>query len=52
MREVDFSANGIRPLLLERNRTLARKIEEFKDQVTKGKIVFPQDSVARDQSVN
>jgi biopolymer transport protein ExbD len=47
MREVDFSANGIRPLLLERNRTLARRIEEFKDQVKKGKITISQDSVTK-----
>jgi biopolymer transport protein ExbD len=47
MREVDYSANGIRQLLLERNATLARKIEEFKDQVTKGKIVISPDSVQR-----
>ena len=32
--EVDYSANGIRQLLLERNRTLVKKIDEFKDQVT------------------
>jgi biopolymer transport protein ExbD len=43
----DFSANGIRPLLLERNRTLFRKIDEFKNEVTSGKIVMPQDSVQK-----
>ncbi len=47
MKEVDFGANGIRPLLLERNRTLARKIEEFRDEVKTGKIVMPQDSVQK-----
>jgi biopolymer transport protein ExbD len=47
LREVDFSANGIRPLLLERNRTLARKIEEFKESVTTGKIVISQDSLQK-----
>jgi biopolymer transport protein ExbD len=43
----DYSANGIRKLLLDRNRTLARKIQEFKDDVTKGKIVISQDSVLK-----
>jgi biopolymer transport protein ExbD len=47
MREVDFSATGIRPLLLERNRSLARKIEEFRNDVKTGKIVLSQDSVAK-----
>jgi biopolymer transport protein ExbD len=41
----DFSANGIRKLLLERNKALFRKIDEFKNQVLKGKIVISQDSV-------
>ena len=45
--ETDFSANGIRPLLLERNRSLFKKIDDFKNQVLTGKIVMPQDSVQR-----
>jgi biopolymer transport protein ExbD len=44
MKEVDFSANGIRPLLLERNRALFKKIDDFKAQVTAGKLVMSQDS--------
>jgi biopolymer transport protein ExbD len=32
-------------LLLERNRTLARRIAEFKNEVVTGKIKIPQDSV-------
>ena len=47
MFETDFSANGIRPLLLDRNLTLAKKIEDFKNQVLTGKIKIPQDSVAK-----
>jgi biopolymer transport protein ExbD len=43
--ETDFSANGIRKMLLERNRTLARKIGEFNQQVISGKIRITQDSV-------
>jgi biopolymer transport protein ExbD len=43
--ETDYSATGIRKILLERNRTLARKIEDFKNQVLTGKIVISQDSV-------
>jgi biopolymer transport protein ExbD len=43
----DFSANGIRALLLDRNKTLAKKIEDFKEQVKTGKIVIAQDSVQK-----
>jgi biopolymer transport protein ExbD len=43
--ETDFSATGIRQKLLERNRTLAKKIEDFKDLVLTGKLVISQDSV-------
>jgi biopolymer transport protein ExbD len=43
--ETDFSATGIRQLLLERNRTLARKIADFNTQITTGKIVLTPDSV-------
>jgi len=43
--ETDYSANGIRKVLLERNRTLARKIADFQNQVLTGKIVISQDSV-------
>jgi biopolymer transport protein ExbD len=45
LQETDFSASGIRQMLLERNRTLARRIADFNDQVLKGKIVISQDSV-------
>jgi biopolymer transport protein ExbD len=47
MRETDFSGTGIRQMLLERNRTLARRIADFQDQVLKGKIVMPPDSVQK-----
>ncbi len=43
--EVDFSAEGVRALLLERNRFLFRKINDFEQQVLEGKIRIPQDSV-------
>jgi biopolymer transport protein ExbD len=43
--ETDFSATGIRQKLLERNKTLAKKIEDFKDLVLTGKLVISQDSV-------
>jgi len=43
--ETDFSATGIRQLLLERNRTLARKIADFNAEVVSGKIVISQDSL-------
>jgi len=47
MFETDFSANGIRPLLLDRNLTLAKKIEDYRNKVLTGKIKIPQDSVAK-----
>ena len=43
----DFGANGIRPLLLERNKMLFKKIDDFKNQVVTGKIVMVPDSVQR-----
>jgi biopolymer transport protein ExbD len=43
--ETDFSATGIRQILLERNRALFKKIDDFKNQVLTGKIVISQDSV-------
>ena len=45
LRETDFSAKGVRQLLLERNRALFKKIDDFKNQVLTGKIVISQDSV-------
>ncbi|MBI5010309.1 MAG: biopolymer transporter ExbD [Bacteroidia bacterium] len=43
--ETDYSADGIRKLLLERNRTLAKRIDEFNKDVISGKIQISQDSV-------
>jgi len=43
--ETDYSADGIRKLLLERNRTLAKKIDEFNKDVISGKIQISQDSL-------
>ncbi|MCX6325874.1 MAG: biopolymer transporter ExbD [Bacteroidia bacterium] len=45
LQETDFSATGIRQILLERNRTLAKKISDFNDLVLTGKLVISQDSV-------
>ncbi len=45
LRETDFSATGIRQILLGWNRTLFKKIDDFKQQVTAGKIFIDQDSV-------
>ena len=44
--ETDLGANGIRRLLLERNRALFKKIADYKADVIAGKIKIPQDSVA------
>ncbi len=45
MFETDFSEDGIRQVLLERNRALFRKIETFENDVLTGVIKIPQDSV-------
>lgn len=45
LRSTDFSADGIRQILLERNRALFRKISEFNDDIISGKIELPRDSV-------
>jgi len=42
--ETDFSAEGIRKVLLDKNRMLARKIAEFNRDVISGKIPISQDS--------
>ena len=42
--ETDFSAEGIRKILLERNKALFRKINDFNDQVLTGKLKISQDS--------
>lgn len=47
VQETDYSADGIRKLMLERNRALFKKIADFRDQVIKGSIVISQDSVAK-----
>jgi biopolymer transport protein ExbD len=44
--ETNYGADGVRKLLLERNRTLAKKIEDFRNDVVTGKIKISQDSVA------
>jgi biopolymer transport protein ExbD len=45
VQETDFSANGVRKLLLDRNRALFKKIDDFNQQVISGKIKISQDSV-------
>jgi len=45
LNETDFSPTGIRQMLLERNRALFKKIDDFNQQVISGKIVISQDSV-------
>ena len=48
--ETDLSAEGIRKILLERNRTLARRLAEFNQQVLSGKIPISQDSARSTKS--
>jgi biopolymer transport protein ExbD len=45
LQETDFSAKGIRTLLLDRNKALFKKIADFKKDVVSGKIAIKQDSV-------
>jgi len=48
LNETDYGDTGSRQLLLDRNRTLARRIGEFEKDVLSGKIKLPQDSVANE----
>ncbi len=43
--ETDFSATGIRKVMLDKNRMLFRKIADFNSEITTGKIVLTPDSV-------
>ena len=45
LQETDFSATGIRKLMLDRNRALFKKIDDFNSQVISGKIAIKPDSV-------
>jgi biopolymer transport protein ExbD len=45
LQETDFSATGIRQVLLERNRALFKKVSAFNDDILTGKIDIPRDSV-------
>lgn len=45
LQETDFSDEGIRQVLLVRNRALFRKIADFEDQVISGEIDIKQDSL-------
>jgi biopolymer transport protein ExbD len=44
--ETDFSPSGIRKLLLERNVTLARRINALEQEVITGRLVISRDSLA------
>jgi biopolymer transport protein ExbD len=45
LQETDFSATGIRQILLERNKALFKKIDQFNTDVIAGKINIPRDSI-------
>jgi biopolymer transport protein ExbD len=47
LQATDLSATGIRQILLERNKALFKKITQFNDDVTAGKITIPRDSVQK-----
>lgn len=46
LQETDFSATGIRQILLDRNRALFLKITQFEQDVITGKLNIKQDSLA------
>ncbi len=43
--ESDFSKDGLRVMLLNRNKKLHQAIEDFKTEITTGKVALPQDSI-------
>jgi biopolymer transport protein ExbD len=45
LQETDFSATGIRQVLLDRNRALFKKIDEFEKKVISGEIDIKRDSL-------
>ena len=45
LQETTFGAKGIRQVLLERNKTLFKKVSAYNDDVISGKIEIPRDSV-------
>ncbi len=45
LQETNFSATGIRQVLLDRNRALFKKIEQFQQDVISGKLNIKQDSL-------
>jgi len=45
LQETNFSATGIRQILLDRNRALFKKIEQFQQDVITGKLEIKQDSL-------
>jgi beta-lactamase regulating signal transducer with metallopeptidase domain len=47
VREISYGPDGIRQMLLDRNMTLARKINAFNNDIHTGKIIIPKDSVQK-----
>lgn len=47
LNETNYSATGMRKTLLEKNKTLAKKIDDYNNQVITGKIVISQDSLRK-----
>ena len=45
LQETDFSPEGIRKILLERNKALFKKVSKFNDDFIAGKIDIPRDSL-------
>ena len=47
LQETDLSATGIRQILLDRNILLFKKIKQFNDDITSGKITIQHDSISK-----
>jgi biopolymer transport protein ExbD len=47
LQETNLGSNGIRKLLLDRNRSLFKKIDDLKNQVLTGKLVMVPDSLTK-----
>jgi biopolymer transport protein ExbD len=49
LNKTDFSKDGLRKVLLERNKDLYTKIDEFREKVKKGVINIPRDSIKSEE---
>jgi biopolymer transport protein ExbD len=50
LQETDFSEGGVRAMLLEKNRALFKKIDQYNQDIISGKIVIHRDSIPKEIS--